>query len=304
MSFARKVRRSKWIPALAGIFLFSLILYLSLSVALPTSRSPIKLYSSQQRNDLNRTLVQAVKQARQTITLKTYALTDRSLLSLLKKRAREGLSVHLYYDEKASPKLTHLEEERFHLYPQKGKGLFHEKIWIFDEETVFLGSTNLTPSSLRMHDNMMIGLYAPELAQELSRGRPDTFLREGLQYFSLPHPEALSVLIETLRGAKREIKLTLFTFTHPALAEVLSELHHKGIKIALTLDGTTARGASLKVKEFLEMEGVPVRASRGLELSHTKWGIIDGHTHLIGSANWTKAAFQKNKDFLLIINIK
>lgn len=304
MSFAHKVRRSKWIPTLAGIFLFSLILYVSLSVTFPTSLRPIQLYSSQQRNDLNQTLVQSVKKARQSITLKTYALTDRSLLSLLKKRAREGLSVHLYYDEKASPKLTHLAKEGIHLHPQKGKGLFHEKIWIFDEETVFLGSTNLTPSSLRMHDNMMVGLYAPKFAQALSLGRPDSFTTETFQYFSLPHPEALAALIETLRGAKQEVKLTLFTFTHPTLAEVLAELHQRGVNISLLLDGTSARGASRKVKGFLEDNGVQVRASRGLELSHTKWGIIDGRTHLIGSANWTKAAFQKNEDFLLIINIK
>lgn len=304
MSFAPRDKRFKASPALAGLFLFGLLLFFALHVSLPSPQKPVRFYQTSQRKDLNRTLVQSIKKAKETITLKTYALTDLSLLSLLKKRAGEGVQVHLYYDAKASPKLTRLGEENFHLHPQKGKGLFHEKMWIFDEEVVFLGSTNLTPSSLKMHENMMVGLYSPELAKALARGRPEGFQGWSFDYYSLPHPEGLEALLETLRSAKKEIKLTLFTFTHPEIAAVLVELHQKGIKISLKLDGTTARGASRNIKEFLENAGIKVEVSRGLELCHEKWGVIDQKTHIIGSANWTKAAFQKNKDFLLIINNK
>lgn len=304
VSFAHKGKRFNKSPALAGLFLFILILFYSLYIPLPSSKKPIRFYSSRQRNDLNRTLKQSIKKAQKTITLHTYALTDLSLLSLLKRKEEEGVEVHLYYDEKASPPLTRLENKNFHLYPQKGKGLFHEKIWIFDEEVVFLGSANLTPSSLRMHENMMVGLYNPELAKKLLKDRPEEYHEITFDYYSLPHPEALEALLEALRKAKKDIYLTLFTFTHPEIAQVLVELHQKGVKISLKLDGTTARGASRKVKEFLEKEGVQVEMSKGLHLCHYKWGIIDGKTHIIGSANWTKAAFQKNKDFILILNNK
>lgn len=304
MSFAPKDKRFDKSPALAGLFLFGLLLFFALHASLPSPQKPVQFYQTSQRKDLNRTLVQSIKKARETITLKTYALTDLSLLSLLKKRAQEEVQVHLYYDAKASPQLTRLEEENFHLHPQKGKGLFHEKIWIFDEEVVFLGSTNLTPSSLKMHENMMVGLYAPKLAKALAGGRPDGFQGRGFDYYSLPHPEGFNALLETLRSAQKEVKLTLFTFTHSEIAETLVKLHQKGVRISLKLDGTTARGASRKVKEFLEKEGVKVEISRGPELCHEKWGVIDQKTHIIGSANWTRAAFQKNKDFLLILNNK
>jgi cardiolipin synthase len=290
-----------WIPACAGISFLGLLLFLALHTSLPSPQKPLQFYHSSQRNDLNRILVQSIQQAQETITLKTYALTDLSLLSLLKKRAEEGIIVHLYYDTKASPPLTQLEGEHFHLHPQKGKGLFHEKIWIFDEEKVFLGSTNLTPSSLRMHENMMVGLFAPNLAKALSLGRPSIFQEEGVTYYSLPQPEALEALLKTLRRAQKKISLTLFTFTHPEIAEVLAELHQKGIKISLKLDGTSARGSSRKVKEFLSNAGVYVEVTQGLELCHEKVGVIDQKIHIIGSANWTKAAFQKNKDFILIL---
>ncbi len=303
-----RVKKSKGISALAGIALFIFLLVYSLSIPLPTPKKPIYFYNSEDRVDLSRTLFAAIKKAQSSITLHTYALTDRSLLSLLKKRGREGVTIHLYYDKKASPSLESLKEENFHFHPIKGRGLIHEKIWIIDKKLLFLGSTNLTPSSLKMHDNLMVGLYAPSIAEKLSEGRPSEIKfmvgNASCHYFSLPSESALQTLLSALDKGEKEVSLSLFTFTHPLLIDKLVELHKKGVKISLKLDGTTARGASLKAKEILEKEGISVKKSFGTQLLHHKWGVIDQKTHILGSANWTKAAFNKNKDFILIINIK
>lgn len=303
-----KVKKSNVSPVLAGLFLFIFFLTFSLYVPLPTPKNPIRFYNSEKRADLSRTLCVAIKKAQKSITLHTYSLTDTSLLTLLKKRGKEGITINLYYDKKASPSLKILEEENFHFHPTTGKGLFHEKIWIIDEKLLFLGSTNLTPSSLKMHDNLMVGLYAPPLAEKLSQKRPDELEllvgNHSVHYFSLPSSNALEALLRALNKAEREVFLYLFTFTHPLLAEKLIELHKKGVKITLNLDGTTARGASKNVKKLLENEGISVQTSQGLQLLHHKWAVIDQKTHILGSANWTKAAFNKNKDFILIINNK
>jgi len=184
----------------------------------------------------------------------------------------------------------------------------HEKIWIIDQKRLFLGSANLTSSSLKMHDNLMVGLYCPDLAEALSGKRvKEITTRVGerdLHYFSLPSQKALETLIETLDGAEKKVTIALFTFTHPQLIEKLVELHKRGVEISLTLDGTTARGASKKAKEFLEKEGIRVKVSKGRELFHHKWAEIDNKNFIIGSANWTKSAFNKNRDFILFINSK
>lgn len=200
------------------------------------------------------------------------------------------------------------KKENFYFHSTEGKGLIHEKLWIIDQKLLFIGLTNLTPSSLRMHDNLMVGLYAPPLAKTLSEGRPEEFHLEtdwaSLHTYSLPSKRGFEALLETLDQAKKEIFLSLFTFTHPQIAEKLIQLHKKGIKINLKLDGGTARGASKKIKKLFESEGIPVQTSQGLQLYHHKWAIIDQKTHIIGSANWTKSAFNKNNDLILIINIK
>ncbi|MCB1115761.1 MAG: hypothetical protein KDK71_04750 [Chlamydiia bacterium] len=306
MNFGPKGKKYKILgPTLVGLFLFCFLVFYSLHLSLPTSEDPVRFYSSEKRDDLRRLLVHQIKKAKRSILLRTYALTDASLVHTLKEKGKEGIEIALFYDRKASPDWTELEDEYVHFHPVKGKGLIHEKIWIFDEETLFLGSANLTPSSLRMHDNMMVGLFAPELAKALYKTRPEklegTIGTWSYKYFSLPSQEALQAVIDTLQQARDAVSLSLFTFTHPDIAETLKELHKNGVKISLTLDQTTARGASLKVKDQLASEGIHVNVSQGLNLYHYKWGVVDNATHIIGSANWTKGAFQKNHDFILIL---
>ena len=293
------------VPAiLAGIF----FLFYTLHISLPSSKKTYCLYSTDQGDDLKEVLKKSIRRSKESITLRTYSVTDLGILSLLKKKAAEGVEIHLTYHKKTSPNLHLLENKNFYFHPIQEKGLMHEKIWIIDKKLLFLGSTNLTPSSLKMHDNLMVGLYAPSLAQTLSSIRPskitDRVGSRDLLYFSLPNQEALKTLLSTLDQAKKIVKISLFTFTHPLLVEKLIELHERGVRVLVTLDGTTAQGASKEAKKRLEEAHVRVKASKGRALFHHKSAEIDNKIFIIGSANWTKAAFNKNRDFILFVYSK
>ncbi|MCB1110238.1 MAG: hypothetical protein KDK64_04600 [Chlamydiia bacterium] len=283
---------------LAGLFYF-------LYIPLPSSKHPYRLYSTDHGDDLKEVLKKSIRASKQSITLHSYAITDLGILSLLKKKGQEGVNIHLIYDDQASPHLKGLQENHLFLYPIRGKGLMHEKIWIFDETLLFLGSTNLTPSSLKMHDNLMVGLYAPSLAQALSAGRPEKYAEQigsrKLLYYSLPSQEALETLLKTLDQTQKTVKISLFTFTHSSIVNKLIQLHQRGVKVKITLDRTTAQGASQKARKALEGAGIQVRESSGRELMHHKCAEIDNKIFIIGSANWTQSAFNKNRDFLLFI---
>lgn len=214
-NFVQKGKRFSFVPAvLAGIF----FLFYTLHISLPSSKKPYRLYSTDQGDDLKEVLKKSILRSKESITLHTYAVTDLGILSLLKKKAEEGVEIHLTYHKKTSPNLHLLENKNFYFHPIQEKGLMHEKIWIIDKELLFLGSTNLTPSSLKMHANLMVGLYAPSLAQTLSSTRPskitDRVGSRDLLYFSLPNQEALKTLLSTLDQAKKIVKISLFTFTH------------------------------------------------------------------------------------------
>ena len=61
-------------------------------------------------------------------------------------------------------------------------------------------------------------------------------------------------------------------------------------------------GASAKVAALLKKGGIPVKCNRGGNLLHHKFMYIDGKTLVNGSANWTKAAFEKNDDCFIILH--
>lgn len=302
----RKFRKGVWVFLLSPPCVAALAIFYSLHVSLPSPKAPIQFYSTHHRDDLKLTLIQALKRAKHSIFLKTYALTDTSILSLLKKRAQEGVDIHLYYHKKTTPKLEGLSSPHLHFHPVQEKGLMHEKIWIVDESQIFLGSANITYSSLKMHENSVLGLYAPELARILVQSRPKelTYPLEGqtIQFFSLPNKRALEILIENLDKAQRRVDLFLFTFTHPDIVKKLVELHSRGVHINLLVDAHTARGASKKALTCLSKSGISIYLSRGSQLFHHKWALIDQSTLIFGSANWTQAAFTKNKDFLLLLS--
>ena len=258
------------------------------------------------RDDLKRTTLKALNQAKTSIWIHTYAATDPAVLTTLKHQALQGIEVHLFYHKKTTPKIHQIEQKGFHFHPIDEKGLMHEKWLIVDEKLVFFGTANLTVSSLTMHDNFLLGLYSPALAKAIQAGMSSHYVEiikeQNFELFFLPHPDALEALLTALDQAQESVTLALFTFTHPAIVKKLLQLHKRQVHVELYLDTYTARGASKKAFKELQVAGITTSLSRGPALFHHKWAVIDSKTFILGSANWTRAAFEKNKDFILFLS--
>ena len=238
-------------------------------------------------------------------------------MTLLQKKAREGIPIHVFYHRSNTPKLHFKEEANLYFHPIKEKGLMHEKILIIDRSILMLSTANMTYSSLMMHDNLSIGLHSEDLCAFLIE-RYENWIKsipfsskhackvgeQDIKFFFLPDVEqkALKGLMEALDGAKKEVTIALFTFTHPLIANKLIDLHKKGVKITLFIDRYVAYGATAKTLQKLEEAGIFSRISRGLQLFHHKWALIDDHTFILGSANWTQAAFNRNRDFIILVH--
>ena len=68
------------------------------------------------------------------------------------------------------------------------------------------------------------------------------------------------------------------------------------------VDYHSSLGASSGAIETLKEAGVPVSISRGAQLFHHKYILIDDRTLVCGSANWTKSAFNKNCDCFMVLH--
>lgn len=294
-----KAKKSRLFLLFLGSFLF---IFYALYLPFPKEKEKISFYSTHTRDDLRLLTLKALKKAKESIHIHTYCLSDPQVLSVLIQKAREGVDVHITYHQKNTPRLETLPH--LHLHPTKGRGLMHAKWVVIDHALTFLGTANLTPSSLSMHENLIVGLCDPNLAEALIspedyQGKIGT---QNLTLFLLPNEDGLKYLLATLDEAKERVCVALFTLTHPLLVKKLIELHQRGLSVDVILDHLSAKGASKKALNALLKAGIAARQSQGMQLFHHKWALIDDTTFVIGSANWTQAAFKKNKDFILFIS--
>lgn len=239
-----------------------------------------------------------------------FGLSDPPILKALTEQAERGVPISGYYDSKGSSNLNKILK-KCTIQPIRQTGLMHQKILVIDNETVFLGSANFTTPSLRMHDNLVVGLASRKVAGFLKERAPHQsgYLRvlvggQDVEVWLLPDPRghAITDLKRILRSAHRSLKVALFTLTHGALTDELIRAHKRGVEVTIVIDFHSALGASSGAVEKLKKNGVHVLFSKGVQLLHHKFVYADQSTLVCGSANWTKAAFTKNSDCLIALH--
>lgn len=273
---------------------------------LPSQAHPVCLYSNQMQDDLKQVILYAIKQAKKTIWMQIYALTDHDLIASLKEKEASGIHVTLFYDETASIALNH---HFTHAFPVQCTGLMHRKIMIIDEATIFIGTANFTPSSLYFHQNVILACFDPELAKEIQLGHHFSATASigdhYFEWFFLPDFEgkALRRLKTLIQEAKQEITIAMFTLTHPEILEELLTARKRGVEITVIVDGYSAKGASKEALQKLIPHQIHINRSQGKELLHYKLALFDNEWVVMGSANWTKHAFSNNQDCLMILHL-
>lgn len=302
-------RKFPWVLLLV-VFFASWFVWNSLIPVLPEPNEPPRLYSNQCQQDIKATLLKAIQAADSSIHLVMFGLSDRTILSALSKKIGQNVPTKVFYDASGSPRVYKYLSGG-DINPVKNAGLMHQKIVILNNETVFIGSANMTRASLRMHDNLMIGFVSKPIAKFLREHEPYTpgYLRsmvggQELEIWLLPDPRghALTELRKKIRKASKSIRIALFTFTHPTLVDEVIDAHERGVNVSIVVDMHSGLGASAKAIERLKKANVPIRLSQGVELLHHKFIYIDEKMLLTGSANWTKSAFYRNSDCIIALH--
>lgn len=268
---------------------------------------PAVLYANRCKDDLRRLFIQAIESADRSVMLIIYSLTDKKIINALNERAQAGVAVQVFHDT-STPQEGFLSlSPQIHVSPLNPSGLMHQKILIVDEEKLWIGSANFTTASLCFYHNLVIGLNSPLLAKAILQGEGHLSLISGgqpIEYWSFPEEgrEGLNKLKELLENAKQSIRIGMYTWTHPELTEAIIKARQRGVSVEIALDQGQGYGVGAKMFKKLLTEGVVVRTNGDKRLLHHKFAWIDGTILVNGSANWTQAAFKRNKDCLLILH--
>jgi phosphatidylserine/phosphatidylglycerophosphate/cardiolipin synthase-like enzyme len=205
-----------------------------------------------------------------------------------------------------------------------GRGaLMHNKFWIFDRQTVWTGSTNITVNGNFRNNNNVIVMRSTRLAEiferefsemwddgEFGTRSPSTVDQQSVTIDGTPvqvlfaaEDEVISKLIPLVEGAQKSIRIMAFSFTHDDLGAAVLARAQAGVDVKVIFE---TRGSETEYSELgnLYCAGVPARQDGNPGTFHHKVIIIDDETVVTGSLNFSDNADESNDENVVIVTNK
>ena len=95
----------------------------------PQSDYPPVLYANQLNDDLTHTFTSAIGNAKKSVLLIVFSLTDPNIIQCLKEKCQQGIDVKVICDAKASPYIDSKLGCNVDVVRRFGMGLMHIKFW-------------------------------------------------------------------------------------------------------------------------------------------------------------------------------
>ena len=137
---------------------------------------------------------------------------------------------------------------------------------------------------------------------------PNTTTATDIQVFFTPGDDAAGNIIKAIRGARQQVLVQAFSFTHPGIAQALVAAHKRGVDVRLIADLDQTRKIRRNQIAAIAAAGVPVWLDGEHLGAHNKVMIIDAGSNNIadgvvitGSYNFTNAAQYRNAENVLLI---
>jgi len=117
-------------------------------------------------------------------------------------------------------------------------------------------------------------------------------------YFS-PGETCRNAIIQQLNQAKKQVKICVFTISDDAITESILRAHKRGVGILVITDNDKSLDLGSDIEQ-ISRAGINVKMDRTTDHMHHKFMVVDGHTLLTGSYNWTRSAARYNHENILL----
>jgi cardiolipin hydrolase len=119
-------------------------------------------------------------------------------------------------------------------------------------------------------------------------------------YFS-PGPNCRIAIEQAMETALSELLICVFTISDDRLSDAIMAAHRSGLTVRVISDNDKMHDRGSDV-ERLSQAGVDVRIDCSPEHMHHKFMVIDGHTVMTGSYNWTRSAETRNEENIIAVD--
>ncbi|MCP4358904.1 MAG: hypothetical protein GY796_12870 [Chloroflexi bacterium] len=274
------------------------------------------------------TLIGHISDAEDSIHIASFEFNLTSVADALVAAQERGVEVQWVTDDEHGLEADHEEDHgQFALLEDAGipvkdddrSALMHNKFWIFDNQTVWSGSTNITRNGIFRNNNNVVvleslelaGIYEREFAEmwngEFGPRSPSTIEEQSVTIDGSPvrvlfaaEDEVIDQLVPLIENAQSSIRFMAFSFTHDDLGTAVLDRANAGVDVMGIFE---TRGSETEYSELpaLYCAEVPVRQDGNPGTFHHKVFIIDNETVITGSFNFSNNANESNDENVLII---
>lgn len=202
--------------------------------------------------------------------------------------------------------------------------LQHNKFAVFDNRTVWTGSTNFSnnaftrngENTLIITDTQTAQIFSAEFAEmaggAFSTGKTNNTAHEAdaggtrIEIAFAPTDGIEQRIIAAIASADHTIQVAMFVLTNTAIGMELLAARQRGVAVEVLLDQVQA-GSVYGLRDALCAGDVTVRVENWTGLLHNKYAVIDAGTAsdplvITGSTNWTANAVTANDENLVIVH--
>ncbi len=271
-------------------------------------------------------LIREIKNAKSTIYFALYEFSNQDEIynALLQAKAR-GVKIQGVADFNNKQLTDGDKSEKylksFDVTRDSCDIIMHDKFFIFDSNTVFTGSMNLTSTgsggynsniALIIRDKEIAKIYEDEFFEMKSGNFQQSKTKRSLLNKKLNDKDTVSIYFTPksdvfnnairpiIQNAKKEILISAFYLTHKTLTAELLEAEARGVKIKIILDAVGASSRSSK-HSILRDSKIDLKVENWGGKNHEKSILVDRKYLITGSANFSYSGFNKNDENIIII---
>lgn len=272
--------------------------------------------------DLCKRIISEINNAQKAIDIAIYGMgQQRDIFQALINAKNRGVEIRIIVDlDKNSLNIYPLTQElidNFNVKADMSSSLMHNKFLIFDNKILLTGSANISSTgtggynsniAIIVKDENIIKQYITEFNQ-MFEGKfslaKEKFINNEINkivpYFSPQDDIYNSLILPEIKNAKKSIYISAFYLTDLNLIEELIKAKARNINVLVLLDATSAMNFKNRVQHLRENNILAIVENWGGK-NHEKTIVIDDEKLILGSCNFSKSAFYKNDENVILVN--
>lgn len=116
-----------------------------------------------------------------------------------------------------------------------------------------------------------------------------------------PGDDCRRKLLDLCVSARASLDISVFTISDNRLTDAIIAVHKRGIAVRIITDDQKMEDAGSDIEQLMRA-GIAVRTDNASPHMHHKFALVDGHTLVNGSFNWTRSASDYNQENIMVSN--